>query len=74
MPSNDSKHLPPQHPGTAGPGEGLDPLTEAENLRGQLQQALSGTLRLIASLKQHRRQSRAVESAMSALRRLHLGS
>jgi len=50
--------------------EGLDPLTEAEALRVQLQETLARTVRLINSLKQQRRQNRVVASAMNSLRRL----
>ena len=48
----------------------VDPLVEAEELRSQLQSALTRTNRLIAMLKQQRRQTRAVQAAMASLRRL----
>ena len=51
-------------------GEPPDPIGEAEELRAQLQAALARTARLIAALKQQRRQSRVVESALESLRRL----
>jgi len=50
--------------------EGPDPLAEAETLRTLLQDAAARTSRLIAALKHQKRQSRAVQSAMSSLRRL----
>jgi hypothetical protein len=62
-------HVDEQHPG-AKQTQPCDAQTEAEALRGQLQAALARTSRLIASLKQQRRQSRAVRAAMAALRRL----
>ena len=74
MPPN----VPPNEPsrngqhrnGSAEQGEPLDPIAEAEELRVALQSALTRTSRLIASLKQQRRQSRVVESALASLRRL----
>jgi hypothetical protein len=56
--------------GTPAPSEALDPLSEAEELRAQLQAALARTSGLIASLKTKRRESRVVESALASLRRL----
>jgi hypothetical protein len=50
--------------------EPCDALAEAEALRGQLQSALTRTARLIAALKQQRRESRAVKAAMASMRRL----
>ena len=47
-----------------------DPLSEAEELRSRLQEALARTDRLVAALKRHRRESRAVRSAMASLRKL----
>jgi hypothetical protein len=52
------------------PGEQPDLINEAEELRVQSQNALARTSRLIAALKQQRRQSRVVEAALSSLRRL----
>jgi hypothetical protein len=51
-------------------GEPCDALAEAEALRGQLQAVLARTARLIAALKQQRRESRALRAAMASLRRL----
>jgi hypothetical protein len=47
-----------------------DPLAEAEALRASLQDALSHADRLVAALKQQRRNHRAVEAAVAALGRL----
>jgi hypothetical protein len=58
------------HRDAADRGEPPDPIGEAEELRAQLQAALARTARLIAALKQQRRQSRVVESALESLRRL----
>jgi len=67
MPALNGQRPTPEPP----PGdEGLDPLAEAEALRVQLQETLGRTVRLIASLKQQRRQNRVVQSAMASLRRL----
>ena len=74
MPPNIPPNEPPrngQHRnGSAEPGEPLDPISEAEELRVALQTALTRTSRLIAALKQQRRQSRVVETALASLRRL----
>ena len=74
MPPATPPHDPPRHGqhrhGGADPGEPLDPIAEAEELRVALQAALTRTSRLIAALKQQRRQSRVVESALASLRRL----
>jgi hypothetical protein len=47
-----------------------DPISEAEALRLQLQEALGRTSRLIAALKQQRRQGKIVKTAIESLRRL----
>ncbi len=49
-------------------------LSEAESLRQSLSDASARAARLVAALKQHRRQSRAVEAAVSTLRQLRIGS
>jgi hypothetical protein len=69
MPTNNSR-LPEESRNTIQDSDQFDLVTEAEALRTQLQQALSGTSRLIAALKQQRRQSRAMSAAMASLRRL----
>jgi hypothetical protein len=43
----------------------LDPLAEAEAVQRQLHEALARTARLLAALKQHKRQSRAAEATSS---------
>lgn len=47
-----------------------DPLTEAEALKQLLSEAQSRLNRLLAALKQHRRQARVVAAAMESLRQL----
>jgi hypothetical protein len=51
----------------------VDLIAEAETIRDVLHQATGRTARLVAALKQQRRQSRAVEQAMASLRQLQLG-
>jgi hypothetical protein len=65
MPTPDDRNGQPIPPG----GE-ADALAEAEALRLQLQDALARTARLIAALKQQRRQGRAVQAAVASLRKL----
>jgi hypothetical protein len=61
----------PAHEGNrTPPGDPLDPISEAEELRVALQSALARTNRLLAALKQQKRQSRVVETALASLRRL----
>ena len=50
----------------------LDPLTEAEALRGLLHEGQLRLSRLLSALKQQRRQTRALRSAMDSLRNLRL--
>jgi hypothetical protein len=74
--------MPPPHSNGQGPPEGrdgttpagnvLDPITEAETLRGLLHEAASRSARLVAALKQQRRQTRAVQQAVQSLRQLQL--
>ena len=61
----------------AGNGDGLqppngivDPLTEAEAIRGLFTEAQSRLARLISALKHFRRQSRAVRAAVKSLEQL----
>jgi hypothetical protein len=49
-----------------------DVLAEAEALRALLSEASGRTARLLAALKQQRRQTRAVQQAMQSLRQLGL--
>jgi hypothetical protein len=69
MPSNGNPTDERPHPLSCG-DEPLDTLAEAEALRARLQEASACVGRLIAALKQQRRQHRAVQSAMASLRRL----
>jgi hypothetical protein len=55
------------------PPEALDPLVEAEALRAALAEAASRAIRLVASLKQFRKERQAITSAWSRLRQLNLG-
>jgi len=64
---NPDDHLSPQQPEHSGIEEII---VEAEALRVQLQEASVRTSRLIAALKQQRRQSRAVMAAMASLRQI----
>ncbi len=66
---NGNADLPPE-PSGASP---LDPLAETEAIRALLADAQSRLGRLIAALKQHRRQARAVAAAMAQLKNLPLG-
>jgi hypothetical protein len=59
---------PPQPPERAGSLAEL--IAEAEAVRALLGDALARTARLVASLKQHRKQTRAVEAAVASLRQL----
>jgi hypothetical protein len=65
---------PPQngHAATNGapPPELLDPLIEAEAVRAPLYDAQGRLGRLLAALRQHRRQTRAMRAAVTSLRRL----
>ena len=51
---------------------GADGEVEAEQLRSCLQDASARRSRLLAGLKQHRRQSRAMRAAVRSLRQLKL--
>ena len=67
-----------RHPGNGEPAPptdsaALDPLAEAEAVRAVLAEAQSRLGRLVAALKQHRRQARAVAAAMAQLKNLPLG-
>jgi hypothetical protein len=72
-PERDDGHAPRPEPANgAANGEAADPIAEAEALRGLLQQSLTRLGRLLAALKHHRRQAKAVGAAMQSLRRLRL--
>jgi hypothetical protein len=64
-------HRPPAPP--PGPEPPPDPLAEAEAVRSLLQEAHARLARLLAALKHHRRQSRALEAAVASLRDLQMG-
>jgi hypothetical protein len=49
-------------------------ITEAEELRTVMADASARLSRLLAGLKQHRRQSRAVQAAVHSLKQLQLDS
>jgi hypothetical protein len=55
------------------PGDGPDPLAEAEALRAALAEVVARAGRLVAALKQSRRHKKALDSVMSSLRQLNLG-
>jgi hypothetical protein len=59
---------PPQPPERAGSLAQL--IAEAEAVRALLGDALARSGRLLASLKQHRKQTRAVQAAVASLRQL----
>jgi hypothetical protein len=65
-PSDD--RAPPERGGGFG-----ELLAEAEALRALLSEAAARSTRLVATLKQHRRQAKAVEAAVVSLRQLNLG-
>ena len=70
VPANEPRSDSERRNGSSDPGEPLDPIGEAEELRVALQTALARTSRLIAALKQQKRQSRVVQTALASLRRL----
>jgi hypothetical protein len=64
---------PPVPPGDVPPQAAFaDVLAEAEALRDQLHDALARLSRLLAALKLHRRQAKAVAPAMASLKQLQL--
>ena len=52
--------------------DSFDPLVEAEALKAALQESLNRASRLIAGLRQFRKQHKAVASAMASLRQFQL--
>ena len=54
-------------------GSIVELITEAEELRTVMLDASARLSRLLSGLKQHRRQSRAVQAAMHSLQQLKLG-
>ena len=74
MPARDPS--PPDRNGHIEPppaGDLTDPLTEAEALRGALVEASNRAARLVASLRQYRKERRTLQTAWSSLRQLNLG-
>lgn len=72
MPARDTP--PPDRNGhPALGGESFDPVTEAEALRADLADAAARAHRLVAQLKQFKRERRALASAWSSLKQLNLG-
>ena len=69
-PPDSGRHAGRGDAGTPPNPAALDPLAEAEAVRGLLAEAQSRLGRLIASLKQHRRSARALEAAVASLRQL----
>jgi hypothetical protein len=66
-------HQDANKPNGEPPRGGIDELiAEAESLRELLHDAFTRTSRLMAALKQQRRQAKAVASAMASLRQLQL--
>ena len=64
-----------RRPEVNGAFAGIDDLlSEAESLRQHLSEAASRATRLVAALKQHRRQARVVAAAVSSIRDLRLGN
>ena len=55
------------------PADPVDPLAEAEALRATLAEAAARAGRLVAVLKQFRKERRALATAWSSLRQLNLG-
>ena len=59
-----------RHPDAAPSPAPVDPLAEAEAVRGLLAEAQARIGRLVTALKQHRRSARALEAAVASLRQL----
>ena len=55
-------------------GEALDPLAEAEGLRNALTDVVTRVARLVAALKQMRREKRALSTVYQSLKDLNLGA
>ncbi len=69
MPEPNGKHI--DNGDSLQPTNGImDPLVEAEALKGLLTEAQTRLGRLIGALKQFRKQSRAVAAAVQSLRQL----
>jgi hypothetical protein len=73
MPANSNGQGPPEGRDGATPPPGvLDPIAEAETLRGLLHEAASRSARLVTALKQQRRQTRVLQQAVQSIRQLPL--
>jgi hypothetical protein len=73
MPANSNGQGPPEgRDGANSPASLLDPIAEAEALRGLLHEAASRSARLVAALKQQRRQTRVLQQAVQSIRQLPL--
>jgi hypothetical protein len=77
LPTNNghaSNGTPPEAPGRGERSVALaDLIAEAEELRTVLADASSRLARLLSGLKQHRRDSRAMQAAMQSLKQIKLG-
>jgi hypothetical protein len=62
----------PRPQDTCERGGPADLFAEAEALRTLLADALARSARVLAALRQHRRQAHAVQAAMASLRKLHI--
>ena len=71
-PRDANGHDPAARPGPP-PADGPDPLAEAEGLRAALADAAQRAGRLVAALKQTRREKQALSSVWSRLRSLNIG-
>jgi hypothetical protein len=65
-------NLPPAKPDSNG--EALDPLAEAEGLRNALTDVITRVARLVAALRQMKREKRALATVWSSLKDLNLGA
>ena len=72
MPTRDAP-APDRNGHSAPAGEPFDPVAEAEALRLALADAAARAHRLVAALKQFRKERRALHTAWSSLRQLNLG-
>jgi hypothetical protein len=74
MPSRDSS--PVERNGQTDPAteESIDPVAEADALRLALSEATQRAARLVAALKQYRKERKNLQAAWSSLRGLNLGS
>lgn len=54
-------------------GDPIDPLAEAEGLRAALAEAVTRATRLVAALRQFRKERRALSAAWTSLKQLNLG-